>query len=119
MSDEQSDRNSYSEEVEESNLPLQLWDKTVDLAGHLDAILLIIYSWVALARVNAYPQESFDWYNGLNIGDPIISCRLFSTAVKILINKDSHKDRSVLRNVVFDNIRCLGPTLVYGFIYSG
>lgn len=58
-----------------------------------------------------------DWKIGKSESE--FPCFWFCCLCNILANKFSYKERSYLRNIVFDGLRCLFPLFIYPVIFEG
>ena len=72
----------------------------------LDGAFIALYTLLTIVRVILYPQDTYNYYVG-SFPDEALSCKYFCFVMKILINKQVHYERPILRNIVFDAVRCL------------
>lgn len=62
-------------------------------------------------------QDMVDWKMGKT--DSILPCYWFCVISNILINKFSYHDRSYLRNIIFDALRCEFALFIYPVVFEG
>ena len=69
-----------------------------------------------LARAWIYPSETNLWYNGQ---DTLwLSADRFCNIMKVLCNKEAHLKRPLLRNIVFNALRCQFASVIYPIIFG-
>ena len=76
----------------------------------MKSILFTLLTLAALGRNLVYLEESHSYYD-------TPWCVHFCTLLKILGNKKAFHERSILRNLFFDLIRCLVGPLVYPLMF--
>lgn len=87
-------------------------------------IILIIYTWIFVVVRNAvFPREVRNWYGGIYDTSKTVrfpfSASIFMKTMKVFANKRAFKERSDLRNIVFDLFRCNFCDVVFHLAFDG